>query len=145
MFFVVVVGLIGQLLVTNYSIKQYDAPIPDGGAIQKTSKPVATKKPISPQIKSEAYSDLVKQYEGYRVQFDAGCQAIPSNMTFKNGTKILLDNRSGDARYVSVGGTSYYLEGYGYKIVTLSSSDLPRTLLISCGAAVNVGQILLQQ
>lgn len=144
-FAVVVLGLVGQLLVTNYSMKQYDTPVPDFSATQKNSKITATSKPISAQAKAEVYSDLVKQYEGYRIQFDALCQAIPNNMTFRNGVKIMLDNRSGDARYISVGGVSHYIDGYGYKIVTISSTNLPKTLFVNCGAAVNVAQILVQQ
>jgi len=119
------------------------------------SQPQVTETPQPSPTRSKAanvstpnaqdYTKLVKEYEGYRIQFDASCQAIPKNVTYKNGAKILLDNRSGDARYVTVGGISYYLAGYGYKVITLNSKELPKTLLINCGAAVNVGQILLQK
>jgi hypothetical protein len=91
------------------------------------------------------YTDLVKKYEGRRIQFDINCQAIPNNITYKNGTEVMFDNRSGDARIITVGGVQHQLAGYGYKILTLTSSSLPKNLLISCGAAVNVGQILLQK
>lgn len=111
---------------------------------EMTKSPVVSKKPTTQQ-KAELYTDLVKQYEGRRIQFDINCQAVPGNVTYKTGTKIMLDNRSGDARYVSVGGVSYYLEGYGYKILTLTSTTLPKTLYLNCGSGVNVGQILLQK
>lgn len=108
--------------------------------------PTPTKKSISGTATStQTYTKLVKEYEGKRIQFDINCQAIPSNVTYKNGTKVMFDNRSGDARTITVGGTAYYFAGYGYKILTLSSSILPKNLLLSCGSAVNVGQILLQQ
>lgn len=93
---------------------------------------------------SQTYTQLVKEYEGRRIQFDINCQAIPSNITYKNGTKVMFDNRSGDARVITIGGVQYNFLGYGYKTLTLSSPTLPKTLLLSCGAAVNVGQILLQ-
>jgi len=57
----------------------------------------------------------------------------------------MFDNRSGDARYIKVGDQVYQLAGYGYKILTLTSPVLPKTLLLDCGSAVNVGQILLQK
>lgn len=112
-----------------------------------TSTPIRTPaKTGGPTVEAqEAYTDLVKQYEGKRIQFNELCQAIPNYVTYKNGTKIMLDNRSGDPRIITVGTTQYSLGGYGYRIVTLSSSSLPKTLLLSCGSAVNVGQILLQQ
>lgn len=94
---------------------------------------------------TQTYTKLVTQYVDRRIQFDAMCQAHPNNITYKNGTKVMFDNRSGDARIITVGGVKYNFSGYGYKILTLYSSKLPKTLLLSCGATVNVGQILLQK
>ena len=91
------------------------------------------------------YDQAVKQFEGRRVQFDAMCQAIPNNFTVKNGTQIMLDNRSGDARWVSLNNFGYHLSGYGFTIVTMSSKNLPLNVLIDCGSAQNVGQILIQK
>ncbi len=91
------------------------------------------------------YSQLVAEYADRRIQFDERCQPIPIRPTYKNGTKVMFDNRSGDARYIKIGATTYLFEGYDYKILTLSSSVLPATISLSCGAAVNVGSILLQQ
>jgi|SRR3989344_7573471 len=98
----------------------------------------------NPVQSASTYTELVKKYNGKRIQFDKYCQANPSNVTFKNGTSIMLDNRSGDARIVSVGGVKYSLAGYGYKVITLSSTSLPKELLLSCGSSGNVGKILLQ-
>lgn len=118
-------------------------PISDNISSQSSVKPVATKKP-STVTQSQTYTQLVKEYEGRRIQFDINCQAVPSSSAYKNGTKIMFDNRSGDARTITVGGVQYNILGYGYKILTLSSQTLPETILLSCGAAVNVGQVLLQ-
>lgn len=93
----------------------------------------------------KVYTQTVSSFEGERIQFDERCQAIPSQLTFKNGAKVMFDNRSGDARQISIGGVGYQFPGYGYKIITLASSRLPKTLWINCGSAVNVGQILLQK
>ena len=93
---------------------------------------------------SVTYTNLVKTYTNKRIQFDINCQAIPNNVTYKSGTTIMLDNRSGDARTISVGSTKYQLAGYGYAIITLYSKTLPKDLYLNCGSAVNVGKILLQ-
>jgi hypothetical protein len=102
--------------------------------------------PLSTKSSAAAYSTAVKQYEGRRIQFDMYCQAIPTSLVFKNGVSLMLDNRSGDARTITIGGTPYYLAGYGWKVVTLSvsASQLPKTLSINCGSAVNVSHILLE-
>ncbi len=95
----------------------------------------------------KSYLDAVAYYDarGARFQFDAYCQAIPKQATFKNGTRVMLDNRSGDARNIKVGSDTYYLAGYGWRIIALYSSTLPKTLSMNCGSAVNVGTILLQR
>lgn len=65
-------------------------------------------------------------------------------MSIKNGTSIMLDNRSGDARTFAVGGVFYSIAGYGWKVVTPSSKTLPATMYLDCGSARNVGTIMLQ-
>lgn len=90
------------------------------------------------------YTTLVKQYEGRRIQFDDRCQPVPLSPTYKSGTSIMLDNRSSQARVVKVGDTSYSLSGFGYRIITLTSTSLPKEYAVSCGSAGKVGQILLQ-
>ena len=90
------------------------------------------------------YTQLVKDYEGRRIQFDINCQAIPANTTYKNNTKIMFDNRSGDARTFVIGGVKYNFPGYGYKILNISGSNLPAKVSFNCGSAVNVGSILIQ-
>ena len=90
------------------------------------------------------YGDLVKEYEGRRIQFDQRCQAVPNGVTYKNGTNIMLDNRSNSPVTVKIGNASYSLPGYGYQIVNLFSPSLPNEITVSCGSAGNVGKILLQ-
>lgn len=103
----------------------------------------AVKKNTTP-ISSQNYTELVKQYEGRRIQFDDRCQINPQKPTYKNGTSIMLDNRSAQARAVGIGGVKYDLGAYGYRIVTLSSSSLPKELAVTCGSSGNVGSVLLQ-
>lgn len=116
------------------------SPSPSTGT---AAKPVL-KKIGTATTSTKTYTELVKEYEGRRIQFDQYCQANPKNITYKNGTTIMLDNRSGDARTITLAGVKYQLSGYGYALVTLSSQSLPKEMLLSCGSAVNVGKILLQ-
>ncbi len=96
-------------------------------------------------VKAMKYGDALKQYSGRVIQFDASCQAHPNSITVKNGTAIMFDNRSGDARWFTLNGFGYHLDGYGYTVVTVSSKKLPATVLVDCGGAQNVGQILVQK
>lgn len=113
--------------------------------ISLTAKTPAKKSAVATVLPgTTAYSDLVKQYEGKRIQFDDRCQAIPLMPTYKNGTSIMLDNRSSSPRVIKIGSVSYSLVGYGYRVVTLNSPSLPQELSVSCGSSNNVSKILLQ-
>lgn len=91
------------------------------------------------------YNAALKQYGNRRIQFDMYCQAVPVNSTYKVGSYLMLDNRSGDARIITVNKIQYRLAGYGWKIITLESKTLPATWVLDCGSAVNVGTILIQK
>src|SRR3989344_2802370 len=119
----------------QYAVQPTASPMPTPTA----AKPTIKKAPVSGAAQqTQAYSEVVQQYAGRHIQFDINCQAIPAQTTFKNGTVILLDNRSGDARNIRVGDVVYSFPGYGYKTLTLVSSTLPKTLNLNCGSAVNV-------
>ncbi len=92
-----------------------------------------------------SYEDAIKKYGGTRIQFDVRCQAIPGQLTIKQGGAVMLDNRSGDARTISVGGVKHVLAGYGFKIIVPTSRTLPADLSVGCGSAINVGTIKLQK
>ena len=119
-----------------------ESPAKTGGTsvVKKTATATATPAPTP----AMSYTELVAQYGTNRIQFDANCQALPSSVVFKNGTKIMLDNRSNQARTISVNSTKYNLIPYGYQLVILSNSSLPQTISLSCDNQVNVGTIQLQ-
>lgn len=100
----------------------------------------------TPSAASLSYAQALAKYKDTRIQLgtDASCNATPNNMTFKNGTTVMIDNRSPKDRTVKLGAT-YNIKGYGFRIVTLSSSTLPATWLMDCGAQQNVATILLQK
>jgi len=128
------------------SLPGYETQNPASSSPSPTAKTVAKPavKKITAPVAAKSYSDAVKEYEGRRIQFDDRCQVTPQNPTYKNGTVVMLDNRSASIRTVVVGGIKYDLGAYDYKIVTLSSSSLPKELVVTCGSSGNVGKILLQ-
>lgn len=124
----------------------YDATATPSSAAQASKSPVAiAKKTATPApTQTSTYTQLVTQFGSNRIQFDANCRATPSTVSFKNGTQILLDNRANQSRTISVGGTNYYLGAYGYQVITLSSSTLPKKLDVSCNNQINAATINLQ-
>src|SRR6185369_5396584 len=93
---------------------------PVAGGTQKTATPAPTQ--------ALSYTQLVQQFGSNRIQFDSTCQATPKSVVFKNGTQILLDNRSSQARTIGIDGKTYSLGSYGYQVVTLSSTNLPKMM-----------------
>jgi hypothetical protein len=96
-------------------------------------------------ILSPSYTDMVAKYGTQRIQFDMRCQAVPVNGVYKNGSSVMFDNRSGDARIITFNGKQYNVPGYGWAIVNLSARNLPVSWPIDCGAARNVSKINIQQ
>lgn len=117
------------------TVQQNEGVGPDDTQLQATT----------PSQPTRAYTQLVAGYAGKRIQFGISCQAVPANVSFKNGTTLMFDNRSGDPRTITIDGTTYSFPGYGYKIITLSKTTVPYTVKLNCGSAVNVGQIILQK
>lgn len=90
------------------------------------------------------YQQAIKTYEGKRIQFDATCQATPFNMTYKDGTYLMLDNRSPETRTIKIG-TPYTIKGYSFKIVKLANVSKATSLGVDCDARQNVATVLVQQ
>jgi hypothetical protein len=93
-----------------------------------------------------SYANALLKYKDARIQLGTGqqCTATPNNMTFKNGTTIMIDNRASVARTLKIG-TQYSVKGYGFKLIKLSSGTLPMKYLVDCGSQQNVATILLQK
>lgn len=110
-----------------------------GGA--KTKPVAATPTPMSIGL---SYTQLVKQFGVNRISFDQNCQAEPEVFSVKNGTSILLDNRSNQARTINIDGKQYALVGYGYQVATVTSASLPKTVGLKCDSSINSGTIQIQ-
>jgi hypothetical protein len=96
------------------------------------------------KVPSISYADALVKYKDARIQLDDDCQAFPNSVTYKNGTSIMIDNRSGVTRTVKVGG-AYTIKAYSFKIIKLDRPTLPETLLIDCDNYQNVATILVQK
>jgi hypothetical protein len=90
------------------------------------------------------YADALKLYSEKRIQLDKVCQAHPNNVTYKNGTSIMIDNRSPQSAKVHLSSV-FTIKPYGFKIVKLSATKLPATILVDCGTSQNVATILVQK
>jgi hypothetical protein len=91
-----------------------------------------------------SYEHALAQYVDKRIQFDSRCQATPSQVTYKNGTSIMLDNRASVARTIKIGNL-VVIPAYGFKIIQISSATLPATWLVDCGSSQNVATLVVQK
>jgi hypothetical protein len=90
------------------------------------------------------YSQALERYNARRIQLDASCQSSPRGMSVKNGTHIMIDNRSNMNRTIILD-TAYNIPAYGFKIVQIKSSALPATWLLDCDNFQNVATILVEK
>lgn len=105
---------------------------------------VTTPVAVSVPAASLSYQKALVTYKDYRMQITENCQITPNNVTYKNGTSIMIDNRSSTTKNIKIDG-AVSIKGYGFKIIKLSSSTLPKTILVDCGASQNVATILIQK
>jgi len=138
-FWLIVVVII--LIILGWMIFNKNESIP--GSSENTISPtptasVAVKKPATVKPKTNAddsltYADALKAYGDKRVQFDGICQATPYQFTIRNGAKIMLDNRASNGKIIKMENQTYNLTGYGFKVVTISSSKpMPYDITVSC-------------
>ncbi len=139
---VIILVIVLALVVLGLWIKDNASPVPITENIM-TVPPVD----ITPEYigtNPMSYAQALAKYKDARIQLDEKCQANPSYATYKNGTSVMIDNRSTSARTVKVGAT-YIIKAYGFKIVNLSSSILPVRWLVDCGKSQNVATIFIQK
>ena len=95
-----------------------------------------------------SYQQALEQYRNYRIQLQ-DCIATPHQVTYKTGTKVMLDNRSVEPTQVWLDGQPIRLWGYEFKIVTLTSKSFPHTIDVDCEwldqPAYNIARVLIQQ
>lgn len=97
---------------------------------------------------SITYTEALVAYAQRRVQFShpqglASCNATPQKVTFKGGTKFMLDNRTNSTAVIKFsGGVQYSLPAYSFQIVTLNT---PNTYIIDCNSTPNVATVVIQK
>ena len=150
---VVVLGLVVWSGKLNKPTSQVgSSPMPSDAAYTppgSSTVPRASVKPKTPTASvgaaPVAYGDALKQYAGRVMQFNANCQVSPNQIVVKNGSSVMFDNRSGDSRWISLNGVGYQISGYGFRILPMTSKNLPETVVVDCGSAQNVGKVIVQQ
>ncbi|PWB38328.1 MAG: hypothetical protein C3F02_04965 [Parcubacteria group bacterium] len=153
--FISIITLLALILIiiivkTNNNTVVYTPPISPVVIKNSTSTPVKKVSPTKTTVKTVSldYGSAKTMYEGHRIQFN-DCLATPNKMTVKNGTKIMLDGRSATGNKVSMGGVTYNLENYQFKIATITAKQLPAILTVNCtnasGPHYNIASISVAQ
>ena len=127
----------------NSDNKSDDSSVVDENT--ESPKPYIGSNPKSAPVPRLSYEDALIKYSSSRIQFGDTCIATPFMSTYKNNTKIMLDNRSGESKTFVVGSISHFVPAYDYTLVTLAYSNLPQTIYIDCGKQLNVATILVQE
>lgn len=92
-----------------------------------------------------SYANALVKYADRRLQIDTECRMYPSNITYKDNTGIMIDNRSPKTRTVKIG-TTFTIKPYGFKIFVLPDVYLKsKTLLVDCDQSQNVATVLVQE
>ncbi len=93
----------------------------------KTAKPFAS------------YQKALESYQ-YKFQF-VNCTAVPAKLTFKQGVKVMLDNRDAVARTIGIGNTKYTIQAYDFVIATAPAAG---NYALTC-AGRTVGEVKTQK
>ncbi len=78
------------------------------------------------------YQAAADKYAPMLVTF-YGCQAWPSQMEYKNKSKLMLDNRGSADLTMAIGGQTFILPAYDFGFVRLVANTFPTTYPITCG------------
>ena len=144
----IVIAAIAVIIIVVVSTRSSTAPeaTPTPSTSVSASASPSESPTASPAIsRTLSYADALKKYSATRIQFDTACQASPTSMVIKKGSAVMLDNRAGVARTVTIGTTKYSLVKYGFRIAWPISAKYPVTFTINCGTQQNVATLLIQQ
>jgi hypothetical protein len=92
-----------------------------------------------------SYTNALVTYADRKIQLDTECQAHPNNVTYKDNTGIMIDNRSPETRTIKAGVT-FTVKPWSFKILVLPNVYLSsKTILVDCDKSQNVATILVQE
>jgi len=135
---VIIIALVTFFVFSNKQTVEQVTTEPDSTQDISTQDIGAGAVPLS-------YANALIKYADRRIQLDTACQAHPNNVTYKDNTGIMIDNRSAKARTVKVG-TTFNIKPWGFKIVVLPDIYLAsKTILIDCDQSQNIATILIQE
>lgn len=143
------------LLVIFWAMNKSFAPAPEtgrGGAPLFSANPATLPtEDISPgsinlnaKKPTISYEDALAKYSNTLLYIDEGCKVSPANLTVKNNTDIMIDNRTSAIQVVKVG-MMFPIKANSFKLVKLSSATLPATWLMDCGKMTKVASILIEK
>jgi hypothetical protein len=98
---------------------------------------------VNTPLETISYGEALVIYKDFSIQFDTACQANPNNVVYRNGTNIMIDNRSPFTRTIKIGSV-YTVEPYGFKIIKISSTFWPVKWIVSCDKSQDVATIIIQ-
>jgi hypothetical protein len=120
------------------------SPVHEEASTSTLGGATTTKKDTGGSHPGLTYGEAVLIYTNRRIQFDDNCTATPNAIVLKNGTNVMFDNRAKSGRYITLDRQkTYFIRGYDFRILTLSSQKLPHTVVIDCGTGKNNAKIML--
>jgi ABC-type anion transport system duplicated permease subunit len=145
---VAVIALIIILFVV-FKNKEVEAPVTSELPAIETKAPVKTRATVksTAEVKENlSYAEALAKYSSkYRIQFGKDCQAHPAALVVAKGSSIMLDNRGPASEVITIGDNSYQIAGYGFKIVTVtSSSNSPVSYGVDCKNQKNVNTLTVE-
>lgn len=127
---------------------EQDMPLVDlsQGEVVETVVLPKTKKPSVSNVQAPSkisYQEALVLYKDSRLQLssDNSCSPTPKRMSVLNGSKMMIDNRSSQARNVTVG-SNYQIPAYDFIVVTIKTNNVPSEIMVDCGAQQNVATIV---
>jgi hypothetical protein len=142
-------GLVSLVVIDNYQGKEEEPAksamvylstedISWGSVNADENAPQST----TPPTKLLSYQEALALYMGKRIEINEQCYATPNTMTFKNNTKVMIDNSSDTPKILKIGKTTT-VKAHGFKIVNLTSTKLPVKMIVDCGPLKGIANITL--
>jgi hypothetical protein len=149
--FVALIVLIGVIVALN-NVGEKDAKSSLEEEVSEKTEEVAGEKEVVALNDSKVvvstdadmalpYTAAYTKYAGRRIEFSSKCQVSPVKAEFKDGTKVMLDNRGSVSRRIAVGDQAFVIPAYNFAFLTLTAEKLPMTYSVDCGTAAGVASV----
>jgi hypothetical protein len=147
--------IIGVIVVLANMNKTSDEPVTDEAETEVTEEATETADEVAPaSVKATLvtavdpdqalpYTSALSKYADRRISFSTTCQATPAKVTYKSGTKLMIDNRGSVTHQIRIGSALYTIPAYNFAFILLSS-DKAITHTVDCDSNKNVSSISIQ-